>query len=160
MELWTALGVSILNDLLLKDILLKLGKEALEDYVKDFFKDCIKTGVQSAQPDILKKALGEALQQFLKLIEYELLFYVTEAEVRDNYQIVIERFIKDDDVKPLLGKAFEKDCRAIDANQLSTIWVQHYSPDMPTGFNWEEITKPYLKEVKSIVRNSSDWGNY
>ncbi|EDX78646.1 NACHT domain family [Coleofasciculus chthonoplastes PCC 7420] len=156
MELWTALGVSILNDLLLKDILLKLGKEALEDYVKDFFKDCIKTGVQSAQPDILKKALGEALQQFLKLIEYELLFYVTEAEVRDNYQIVIERFIKDDDVKPLLGKAFEKDCRAIDANQLSTIWVQRYSPDMPTGFNWEEITKPYLKEVKSIVRNSSE----
>ncbi|MEQ9358734.1 NACHT domain-containing protein [Coleofasciculus chthonoplastes] len=156
MELWTALGVSILNDLLLKDILLKLGKEALEDYVKDFFKDCIKTGVQSAQPDILKKALGEALQQFLKLIEYELLFYVTEAEVRDNYQIVIERFIKDDDVKPLLGKAFEKDCRAIDANQLSTIWVQRYSPDMPTGFNWEEITKPYLKEVKSIVRNSPE----
>ncbi|MEQ9482985.1 MAG: HEAT repeat domain-containing protein [Coleofasciculus sp. F4-SAH-05] len=156
MELWTALGVSILNDLLLKDILLKLGKEALEDYVKDFFKDCIKTGVQSAQPDILKKALGEALQQFLKLIEYELLFYVTEAEVRDNYQIVIERFIKDDDVKPLLGKAFEKDCRAIDDNQLRTIWVQRYSPDMPTGFNWEEITKPYLKEVKSIVRNSPE----
>ncbi|MEQ9368611.1 MAG: NACHT domain-containing protein, partial [Coleofasciculus chthonoplastes F3-SA18-01] len=156
MELWTALGVSILNDLLLKDILLKLGKEALEDYVKDFFKDCIKTGVQSAQPDILKKALGEALQQFLKLIEYELLFYVTEAEVRDNYQIVIEQFIKDDDVKPLLGKAFEKDCRAIDDNQLSTIWVQRYSPDMPTGFNWEEITKPYLKEVKSIVRNSPE----
>ncbi|MEQ9236900.1 HEAT repeat domain-containing protein [Coleofasciculus sp. E2-BRE-01] len=156
MELWTALGVSILNDLLLKDILLKLGKEALEDYVKDFFKDCIKTGVQSAQPDILKKALGEALQQFLKLIEYELLFYVTEAEVRDNYQIVIEQFIKDDDVKPLLGKAFEKDCRAIDANQLRTIWVQRYSPDMPTGFNWEEITKPYLKEVKSIVRNSRE----
>ncbi|MEQ8465797.1 NACHT domain-containing protein [Coleofasciculus sp. E1-EBD-02] len=156
MELWTALGVSILNDLLLKDILLKLGKEALEDYVKDFFKDCIKTGVQSAQPDVLKKALGEALQQFLKLIEYELLFYVTEAEVRDNYQIVIEQFIKDDDVKPLLGKAFEKDCRAIDANQLSTIWVQRYSPDMPTGFNWEEITKPYLKEVKSIVRNSPE----
>ncbi|WP_446345475.1 NACHT domain-containing protein [Coleofasciculus sp. F4-SAH-05] len=155
-ELWTALGVSILNDLLLKDILLKLGKEALEDYVKDFFKDCIKTGVQSAQPDILKKALGEALQQFLKLIEYELLFYVTEAEVRDNYQIVIERFIKDDDVKPLLGKAFEKDCRAIDDNQLRTIWVQRYSPDMPTGFNWEEITKPYLKEVKSIVRNSPE----
>lgn len=27
---------------------------------------------------------------------------------------------------------------------------------MPTGFNWEEITKPYLKEVKRIVRNSPD----
>ena len=157
-ELWTALGVSILKDLLLKDILLKLGKEALEDYVKDFFKDSIKAGVQSAQPDILKKALGEALQQFLKLIEDELLFEceLTEAEVRDIYQLEIGRFIRDDEVKPLLGKAFEKDCRVIDANQLRIIWVQRYSPDMPTGFNWEEITKPYLKEVKRIVRNSPE----
>ncbi|MFW5666471.1 MAG: NTPase, partial [Coleofasciculus sp.] len=155
-EVWTALGVSILKDLLLKDILLKLGREALEDYVKDFFKDCIKAGVQSAQPDVLKKALGEALQQLLKLIEDELLFEcdLTEAEVRDKYQLEIERFIRDDEVKPLLGKAFEKDCRVIDANQLRIIWVQRYSPDMPTGFNWEEITKPYLKEVKRIVRNS------
>ncbi|MFP4122880.1 MAG: NACHT domain-containing protein, partial [Coleofasciculus sp.] len=155
-EVWTALGVSILKDLLLKDILLKLGREALEDYVKDFFKDCIKTGVQSAQPDVLKKALGEALQQLLKLIEDELLFEceLTEAKVRDIYQLEIERFIRDDEVKPLLGKAFEKDCRVIDANQLRIIWVQRYSPDMPTGFNWEEITKPYLKEVKRIVRNS------
>ncbi|MEQ9238518.1 hypothetical protein [Coleofasciculus sp. E2-BRE-01] len=155
-ELWAALGVSILNDLVLKEILLKLGKEALEDYVKDFFKDSIKSGVQSAQPDVLKKALGEALQQFLKLIEDELLLYLTEAEVRDNYQMAIGRFIKDDDVKPLLGKAFEKDCRVIDANQLRVIWVQRYSPDMPAGFNWEEITKPYLKEVKRIVRNSPE----
>ncbi|MEQ9626407.1 HEAT repeat domain-containing protein [Coleofasciculus chthonoplastes] len=155
-ELWTALGVSILKDLLLKDILLKLGNEALEDYVKDFFKDCINTGVQSAQTDVLKKALGEALQQFLKLIEDELLLYLTEAQVRDTYQVAIGRFIQDDDVKPLLGKAFEKDCRVIDANQLRIIWVHRYSPDMPTGFNWEEITKPYLKEVKRIVRNSPE----
>jgi len=157
-ELWTALGVSILNDLLLKDILLKLGKEALEDYVKDFFKDCIKTGVQSAQPDILKKALGEALQQLLKLIEDELLVEceLTEAEVRDTYQIAIGRFLQDDEVKPLLGKAFEKNCRGIDDNQLRIIWVQRYSPDMPTGFNWDGIAKQYVKDVKRIVRNSPE----
>ena len=49
-EPWTALGVSILKDLVLKEILLKLGKEALEDYVEDFFKDCIKEDVQLAHP--------------------------------------------------------------------------------------------------------------
>ena len=158
MELWTALGVSILNDLLLKDILLKLGKESLEDYVKDFFKDCIKTGVQSAQPDILKKALGEALQQFLQLIEDELLVEceLTEAEVRDTYQIAIGRFLQDDEVKPLLGKAFEKNCRGIDDNQLRIIWRQRYSPDMPTGFNWDGIANQYVKDVKRIVRNSPE----
>ena len=155
-ELWTALGVSILKDLVLKEILLKLGKEALEDYVKDFFKDCIKEGVQLAQPDVLKKALGEALQQFLKLIEDELLLDFTEAEVRDTYQVAIARFIRDDEVKPLLGKAFEKDCRAIDADKLRGIWVQRDSPAMPVGFNWDEVAKQYVKEVKRIVRNAPE----
>jgi predicted NACHT family NTPase len=155
-EPWTALGVSILKDLVLKEILLKLGKEALEDYVKDFFKDCIKEGVQLAQPDVLKKALGEALQQFLKLIEDELLLDFTEAEVRDSYQVAIARFIRDDEVKPLLGKAFEKDCRAIEADKLRAIWVQRDSPAMPVGFNWEEVAKQYVKEVKRIVRNAPE----
>jgi predicted NACHT family NTPase len=155
-EPWTALGVSILKDLVLKEILLKLGKEALEDYVKDFFKDCIKEGVQLAQPDVLKKALGEALQQFLKLIEDELLLDFTEAEVRDNYQVAIARFIRDDEVKPLLGKAFEKDCRAIEADKLRAIWGQRDSPAMPVGFNWEEVAKQYVKEVKRIVRNAPE----
>jgi predicted NACHT family NTPase len=155
-EPWTALGVSILKDLVLKEILLKLGKEALEDYVKDFFKDCIKEGVQLAQPDVLKKALGEALQQFLKLVEDELLLDFTEAEVRDNYQVAIARFIRDDEVKPLLGKAFEKDCRAIDADKLRGIWGQRDSPAMPVGFNWDEVAKQYVKEVKRIVRNAPE----
>jgi len=155
-EPWTALGVSILKDLVLKEILLKLGKEALEDYVKDFFKDCIKEGVQLAQPDVLKKALGEALQQFLKLVEDELLLDFSEAEVRDNYQVAIARFIRDDDVKPLLGKAFEKDCRAIDADKLRAIWGQRDSPAMPVGFNWDEVAKQYVKEVKRIVRNAPE----
>jgi predicted NACHT family NTPase len=155
-EPWTALGVSILKDLVLKEILLKLGKEALEDYVKDFFKDCIKEGVQLAQPDVLKKALGEALQQFLKLVEDELLLDFTEAEVRDKYQVAIARFIRDDEVKPLLGKAFEKDCRAIEADKLRAIWVQRDSPAMPVGFNWDEVAKQYVKEVKRIVRNAPE----
>ena len=155
-EPWTALGVSILKDLVLKEILLKLGKEALEDYVKDFFKGCIKEGVQLAQPDVLKKALGEALQQFLKLIEDELLLDFSEAEVRDTYQVAIARFIRDDEVKPLLGKAFEKDCRAIDADKLRGIWGQRDSPAMPVGFNWDEVAKQYVKEVKRIVRNAPE----
>ncbi len=33
-EPWTALVISLLKDLVFKDILLELGKGALEDYVK------------------------------------------------------------------------------------------------------------------------------
>lgn len=132
-EPWTALGVSLLKDLVFKEVLLKLGKGALEDYVKDFFKDAIKGGVESAKAGVLKKALGEALQQFLKIVEDELEFscYLSGAAIRDNYEIPIEKFIRNQEVKPLLGQAFAKDCRAIDANQLGKIWRQQDSSTMP-----------------------------
>ncbi|MEQ9371886.1 MAG: NACHT domain-containing protein [Coleofasciculus chthonoplastes F3-SA18-01] len=154
----SSVGALIVKNLELKQIWLKLQQEKLEEYVNDFFKDCLSKGVLLASPDVLKKSLLEALAQFLKLIEDELLFEceLTEAEVRDTYQVAIEQFIRDDEVKPLLGKAFEKDCRGIDANQLRTIWVQRYSPNMPTGFNWDGIAKQYVTEVKRLVRISPE----
>jgi hypothetical protein len=154
----SSVGTLIVKNLELKQIWLKLQQEKLEEYVNDFFKDCLSKGVLLASPDVLKKSLLEALAQFLKLIEDELLFEceLTEAEVRDTYQVEIGRFIRDDEVKPLLGKAFEKDCRGIDANQLRTIWVQRYSPNMPTGFNWDGIAKQYVTEVKRLVRISPE----
>ncbi|MEQ9483066.1 hypothetical protein [Coleofasciculus sp. F4-SAH-05] len=151
----SSVGALIVKNLELKQIWLKLQQEKLEEYVNDFFKDCLSKGVLLASPDVLKKSLLEALAQFLKLIEDELFeCELTGAEIRDTYQVEIGRFIRDDEVKPLLGKAFEKDCRGIDANQLRTIWVQRYSPNMPTGFNWDGIAKKYVKEVKRLVRNS------
>ena len=157
-EPWTALGVLILKDLVFKEVLLKLGKEALEDYVKDFFKDCIKEGVQSAKADVLKKALGEALQQFLRIVQDELEFEceLSGAEIRDEYEIRIGKFLRDEEIKPLLGKAFEKDCRDIDANRLGAIWLQRYSPAMPLGFDWDRVANQYVKEVKRIIKKSPE----
>ncbi|NES00011.1 MAG: NACHT domain-containing protein, partial [Symploca sp. SIO1B1] len=157
-EPWTALGVSLLKDLLFKDILLELGKGALEDYVKDFFKDCIKGGVESAKAGVLKKSVGEALQQFLKIVEDELEFEcnLSGAEIRDNYQIPIGKFIKHQDVKPLLGQAFARDCRTLDGKQLGRIWRQQHLQGMPTEFDWNGVAKEYLKEVKRIIKQSPE----
>ncbi|MEQ8751980.1 MAG: HEAT repeat domain-containing protein [Coleofasciculus sp. G1-WW12-02] len=154
----SSVGALIVKNLELKQIWLKLQQEKLEEYVNDFFKDCLSKGVLLASPDVLKKSLLEALAQFLKLIEDELLFEceLTGAEIRDTYQVAIEGFLRDNDVKPLLGKAFEKNCRIIDANQLRIIWVQRYSPDMPTGFNWDGVAKQYVNEVKRLVRTSPE----
>ncbi len=157
MEAGVALGVSILKDLVLKDILLKLGEEALKDYVKDFFKDCIKEGVQLAQPSVLKKAIGEALQQFLKLVQDELMeFDLSGAEIRDCYEIPISQFIRDKEVKPLLGQAFEKNCHSIDGKKLEAIWQQHHFPNMPDGFDWDLVAKQYVRKVKGIIKASPE----
>jgi len=157
-EPWTALGVLLLKDLVFKDVLLELGKGALEDYVKDFFKDCIKGGIESAKPRVLQKALGEALQQFLKIVEDELEFEcnLSGAQIRDGYEIPIGKFIKHQEVKPLLGQAFAKDCRAIEGKQLERIWQQHCPQAMPTEFDWHGVAKEYVKEVKRIIKQSPE----
>jgi predicted NACHT family NTPase len=155
-EPWATLGV-VLIDSVFKEVLLKIGKQALEDYLKDFFKDSIKQGVASAKPEALKKALGEALQQFLKLVEDQLIDCdLTGAEIRDGYEIRIGQFLRDEEVKPLLGKAFEKDCKAIDVDKLRAIWVQRFSPDMPTEFDWDGVATLYVKEVKRIIKKSPE----
>jgi hypothetical protein len=97
----SSVGALIVKNLELKQIWLKLQQENLEEYVNDFFQDCIREGVVLASPHILKNALLEALAEFLTIIEDELLVEcgLTEAEVRDTYQVAIGRFIRDDDVK-------------------------------------------------------------
>ncbi|NES22877.1 MAG: NACHT domain-containing protein, partial [Symploca sp. SIO3E6] len=156
-EPWTTLGVSLLKDLVFKDVLLELGKGALEDYVKDFFKDCIKGGVESAQAGVLKKVLREALKQFLQIVEEELEFEcgLFGNQIRDGYEIPIGKFIQHQEVKPLLGQAFAKDCRALDSKKLGRIWREDNST-MPAGFDWERVAQQYLRAVKRIIKQSPE----
>ncbi|NER46714.1 MAG: NACHT domain-containing protein [Symploca sp. SIO1A3] len=154
MEPLTTLGVSVLGSLVLKEILPELGKGALEDYVKDFFKDFIKGKIPSANNRVLQQALGEALQQFVKLIELELEYKcdLSGAEIRDNYQVRIKGFLKNEQVKSLLGSAFGYDCHSIDGKQLALIWRQNYSPAMPAGFNWHRVATKYVEVVKDLIK--------
>ncbi|NEQ70301.1 MAG: NACHT domain-containing protein [Symploca sp. SIO2D2] len=152
-EPWTALGVSLLKDLVFQEILLELGKGALEDYVKDF----IKTGITSAKPQVLKKALGEALQQFLRIVEDELIrCRLSGAEIRDGYEIRLGKFIRHQQVKPLLGQAFAQDSPAIEGEQLEAIWQEHYAPVMPSKFDWDGVAYLYTREVQRIIKQSPE----
>ncbi|NER98577.1 MAG: NACHT domain-containing protein, partial [Symploca sp. SIO1B1] len=105
-----------------------------------------------------KKALGEAVQEFLRIVqdELELRCEVPGAQIRDNYQLPMKKFIRHQEVKPLLGKAFAKDCRQIDSKQLGKIWRQYYPQAMPTEFDWDRVAQQYLIEVKRIVKQSPE----
>lgn len=156
-EPWAALGVPILK-FTLEKVLPKLVEEGLEKYVQDFFKDCIEGGVESAKPSVLKPALVKALKQFLEIVEDQLYLdcNLSGAEIRDNYQVRISKFIRNQEVKPLLGKAFEKGCRSIDATKLGAIWLENYPPTMPIEFDWDRVGKDYLREVKRIIKQSPE----
>jgi hypothetical protein len=90
-----------------KEILLKLGQGALEDYVKDALKTGIGDVATLAQNKLVQEGVGEALTAFLLLVQDELMEWeVSPAEIRNRYERQIEQFIHDEEVKPTLGKAF------------------------------------------------------
>ncbi|PZV10349.1 MAG: NTPase (NACHT family) [Leptolyngbya sp.] len=142
--------------------LLKLGQTAAEDYVKDFFKGCLKEGVAAAKPEVAKKAVAGALKAFLLLVTDELEDQdLSKADIRDRYDPALIQFVQNELVKPILGKAFEKDCVAIDIAGLATTWQQSTVkgepfPALPQGFDWQRVGSEYLKKVRRIVRESAE----
>jgi hypothetical protein len=88
-----AWGVSELGGFLLKDVFAPLVKGALEDYTKDFFKDCISDFSDIAKPEPLKKVVGKALKEFLILVQDELLTWdKSKADIRDQYGAALKKF--------------------------------------------------------------------
>jgi hypothetical protein len=155
-----ATGVE-LGKLVLEQVL-NLGKAALEDYVKDFFKDCVQSGVARANAETLKKPMAEALGFFIKRFIKELQVNdVPDTSIEHHFKGAIRRFVKDDQaVRPILGKAFEKDCNQINYVQLQQIWAQHYQIagwGFPTeDFDWRRVAKEYVLEVKSIIKANAE----
>lgn len=140
---------------------LDLGKAALEDYVKDFFKDCIQSGIARANADTLKKPMAEAIGFFIKRFIKELQFNdVPETSIEHHFKATIKRFVRDKAVRPILGKAFEKSCKQIDYKQLEQIWTQQYQVDgwqFPAEeFDWRRVTKEYVLEVQGIIKADAE----
>ena len=142
---------------LAKEVLGPLLKGSLEDYTKDFFKGCIEDVVGLAEQEPVQKAMGKALKAFVELMLAELEYVgLTGAEIRDFYQPALRAYMKDADVKTTLGAAFEPDCKAIDHEQLRECWMELDLRQLPDDFDWEQISKQYVRKVKGIWRESPE----
>ena len=147
LELFAAATGIELGKFVLEQVL-NLGKDALEDYVKDFFKDCIQTGVVRANSEKLKKPMAEAIGFFIRRFLKELQINdVPDSSINHYYKGEIKRFVRDKAVRPILGKAFEKDCKQIDYGQLQRIWMenpQNAQWQFPAEeFDWRGVAKEY-----------------
>ncbi|WOD37516.1 HEAT repeat domain-containing protein [Nodosilinea sp. E11] len=157
LDILAAIGLKETGKYVAKDVLLPLLQGSLEDYAKDFFKGCIADAAGLASQAPVQKALGEALKAFVELVEEELKFQgCSGAEIRDFYEIPLREFMKDKDVKATLGKAFEPDCRAIDAEMLALRWDTLELRPLPEEFDWPQIGKQYVRAVKGILRSSDE----
>ncbi|NMF82529.1 HEAT repeat domain-containing protein [Nodosilinea sp. P-1105] len=154
---WLAATTGIELGKLVLEQVLDLSKPVLEGYVQDFFKDCLSSGVSRLNATALKIPMAEAVGYFIKRFIKELQINdVPETSIQHHYKAAIKEFVQDKAVRPILGTAFEKDCKQIDYGQLEQIWAQQYQGSgwqFPSEeFDWRGVCKEYVYEVKGIVK--------
>ncbi|MGF1568470.1 MAG: NACHT domain-containing protein [Nodosilinea sp.] len=154
---WLAATTGIELGKLVLEQVLDLSKPVLEGYVQDFFKDCLSSGVSRLNATALKTPIAEAVGYFIKRFIKELQINdVPDTSIQHHYKAVIKKFVQNKAVRPILGKAFEKDCKQINYAQLEQIWAQQHQVagwQFPSEeFDWRGICKEYVYEVKGIVK--------
>ena len=162
---WLVLwGVQNFAGFIFQKIVGELAKSALEDCVKDFFKDSIKDLVGLAKEKPLKVAFGKGITEFLYIVQGEL----EDAEI-DNvsilqYQDSLEKFVQDKSVLQTLGQPLSKALGTIsttdgdffDIGLLAQKWNDLNLQRLPDEFNWQKVGKRYTKKVTAIVRESDE----
>ncbi len=166
---------------LVSPILTELGKAALDDYIKDFFKDCIKDIQGLANKPFAQNAVRDALKSFIILFEQELeRSHLNKTQIK-QYQQPLKQFLKQPPVRQALGSAFQANCRVLNTAILAQSWqnftlqhpVRRHLPtfakilpahllqersvaSLPDTFNWEQVADKYLKSVKLIIQQNTE----
>ena len=133
-----------------------LTKGAGEDFVKDFFKDSLKSGIRRFQKDALAVVMGKAIAQFLYLVQQELEASGMRKADLQKYNPALQKFIRHKAVKSWLSKAFEPGCQALDGKSLIAVWSEMQLPDLPEEFSWGKIGRVYLNRVEDMIGESQE----
>ena len=167
--------------LLVGPILQELGKAALDDYVKDFFKDCIKDVEELAKKPFAQNAVLGAMKDFLISFEQELERSGLDKKQIGQYLQPLKQFVKQPPVPQVLGTAFQRNClvlnTAILAQSWQTLTLQHPlrrnlptltrivpsnllkerpTSSLPAAFSWERVAEKYLASVKLIIQQNAE----
>jgi predicted NACHT family NTPase len=167
--------------LLVGPILTELAKAALDDYVKDFFKGCIKDVEGLAKKPFAQNAVRESLKSFAMLFEEELKRSGLDKKQIEQYLQPLKQSIEQSAVREVLGSAFPGNCRVLNTAILADSWqsltlqhpVRRIFPTftkilpanrlqgqavtaLPDAFSWERVAEKYLESVKSIVQQNAE----
>ncbi len=147
-------GVTEGVGILVKPILKELATDTVKDVTKDFFKDALKNVLRLPEKDVQKEAYGKALKEFLELIQAELEGAGYQEVVIRQYIPALKKFVSNQEVATALGMAFDVECKAIDTSLLIKSWAELNPPLLPEDFDWDFLSKSYIRKVKGIVQNS------
>ncbi|MFN6562736.1 MAG: HEAT repeat domain-containing protein [Nostoc sp. ChiSLP01] len=151
---WLAIwGVTQAAGLIFKPILEDLARDAAKDWAKDLLKGIPGNILEKLQKEDIEIAAGKALKEFLQLVQEDLKGgELSEDEIK-KYTQPIKQFLKNQEVKEILGNAFKDNNPAIDTNRLQEIWDKiNVSNPLPDDFNWKRVAKKYLQKVKEIIQ--------
>lgn len=160
MELWAIPAGIELGKVVLTQVL-GFTTAALESYVEDFFKGCLTSGVARLKASTLKQPMAEAIGFFLQRFIQELKDNeVPDTSINHFYRDAAKQFVKDVNVRPLLGQAFVDGNATVDAARLKQIWEETYlNPQwgFPVeDFRWRRITQKYQEAVVGIIEADAD----
>ncbi|MGD1714604.1 HEAT repeat domain-containing protein [Dapis sp. BLCC M172] len=142
---------------LAQEVLGKLAQEETEDYLKDFFKECITDftdRITNTERETLEKATAEAIKELLELVQQELELAELNLNQIEEYTEPFKLFLKNESVLGIIGSSFNKDIKVLDTKKLATTWNQ-INPYLPKKLDWVGIANNYLKKAK-IIRIKSD----
>ncbi|MDY6938948.1 MAG: HEAT repeat domain-containing protein [Cyanobacteriota bacterium] len=165
-------------------IVSELAKGALEDYVKDFFIGSIEGFEALAQKPFAKNAVKDALEEFATLFAGELVGAGLGKREIKPFVEPLKAFVRDKEVRQVLGTAFSADCQQVDGAKLAERWQQvKYGgkpewklkgtpkwwrdkfpeacygkplPYLPAGFEWQRLGEAYRQKVREIVRDDAE----
>ncbi|MEQ9235763.1 HEAT repeat domain-containing protein, partial [Coleofasciculus sp. E2-BRE-01] len=156
LDWFAAWGVYSVTGFVFREVLAPLAKGTLEDYTKDFLKDCIRGFSGCFEDNTLNTVVGKALKEFLVLVQQELEdAEVSEVEV-EEYSPALTKFIHNSSVKGILGSGFQDECSSLDTQGLGNLWYQLNLRSLPEDFDWEQVGKRYLRKVKALIRESPE----
>ncbi|MBD2255793.1 HEAT repeat domain-containing protein [Nostoc parmelioides] len=129
-------------------------EELVKDYAKDFFRNIIHNAVTAPfQREPLQKAEVMAFAEFLQLMQQDLEYGELSKEEIENYTQPLQQFLKQPEVKEILGAAFDYECEVVNTKRLQEIWyLSSISSSLPEDFKWKKIGREYLLRVKKIIR--------
>jgi len=167
--------------LLVGPIVQELAKAALDDYVKDFLKGCIKDVEGLAKKPFAQNAARDALKAFIILFEQELERSGLDKKQIQQYLQPLKQFIKQSPVRQVLGSAFQANCLVLNTAILAQSWqnltlqhpVRQNLPtftrivpsnffnerpvaSLPDAFSWERVAEKYRASVKSIKEQNAE----
>ncbi|HEY9650829.1 MAG TPA: NACHT domain-containing protein, partial [Coleofasciculaceae cyanobacterium] len=152
MERVVAWGVENTIGFDFKALLEELAQENLEEYTKTFFQEDIKDWRGLGKQEQLEISLGQALREFLLLVQQELEDAGYSEEKRQQYAEFLRQFLHNETVLVELGKAFQDG--VLDADKLEQAWQELNLLALPDEFCWKGIAKRYKKKADAILRES------